>query len=490
MSVRRDAIYARISSDPEGRELGVERQIEDAQKLAARDGRPSIAADYIFRDNDRSASSKSRKQRDDWKRLLALIAEGRIARVYSYSNSRLTRRPAELEALITLHEQTGVEFHTVVSGKDDLSTVDGRMWARMKGNIDAAEAERIGERLARKHLQSAQTGKVVGGTRPFGWQPDKIELDPMEAAAGRRVIEGFLAGRTLHSLVRELQDAGVTTSLGNPWSMDALRKWIGNPRLCGWRRLHGGIVTDGTGTPIIGEWRPLVDTDTWSAANAILESRKRQAFGPGGPLGTLDAGWDRRKYLLSGLARCGKPGPNSELCMKALRVDPRRGKSTHMYVCPSRAEGGCGGIGRRGDVLDAYVIEAVLVRAEGLDLTADALDDWDGQVALDRLVAKRRSLMESWSADGVSDESYFPMLRSIDKQIGESRRAKDLWVFQRARAGATPVDLRAEWAQRTDDLDWKRSVIFRHLHSVVVLPVGGGRKPFDPNGVRLAWRED
>jgi hypothetical protein len=39
--------------------------------------------------------------------------------ILAYSNSRLTRRPLELEELIRLHESTGVPLATVVSGDDD-----------------------------------------------------------------------------------------------------------------------------------------------------------------------------------------------------------------------------------------------------------------------------------------------------------------------------------------------------------------------------------
>jgi site-specific DNA recombinase len=40
-----------------------------------------------------------------------------------------------VERLITAHDRTGVEFRTVVSGRDDLSTADGRMVARTKASV-------------------------------------------------------------------------------------------------------------------------------------------------------------------------------------------------------------------------------------------------------------------------------------------------------------------------------------------------------------------
>jgi site-specific DNA recombinase len=59
--------YERISQDREGKVLGVSRQREDYDELCERNGW-SISARY--RDNDRSASTKSKKLRPDYERML------------------------------------------------------------------------------------------------------------------------------------------------------------------------------------------------------------------------------------------------------------------------------------------------------------------------------------------------------------------------------------------------------------------------------------
>lgn len=491
MTERPAAAYLRISSDPEGTELGVARQLEDIQALVASHGLPPIPDEYIFRDNDRGASARSRKPREEWERLIALVDAGVFGRVYAWSNSRLTRRPREYEVVIDLHAKTGVEWHTVKSGKDDLSTADGRLVARIKADMDVAEAERASERLLRWHQQVADHGRSPGGTRPFGWMPNRIDLDPVEAAAGRQVIAGFLSGETLHSLVRGLQSAGLTTTKGNNWTTDALRKWLANPRLCGWRELNGVLVQH-DGVEVVGSWEPLVDPRTWSAVRSILDSRKMKSFGPAGAGADLRPGWDRRQYLLSGLLVCGRPGPDGVPCMTKLRVTPRNDKQGHKYVCPARTQGGCGRIGRDGAVLDAFVTEAVLTRAESLQVvpTADADDAWEGESDLERLLGRQRALLDAYADGEVSEESYFTLLRGLDERIRAARAERDRWTAARLQAASLPTDLRAEWDLRQDDLDWRRSMIFRHLEAVVVLPVGGGRRPFNPDGVRLRWRQD
>jgi len=58
---------------------------------------------------------------------------------------------------------------TVRSGMEDLTTADGRMVARIRASVDAAEAERTAERVARAAEQRRQTGKLHGGPRIFGY---------------------------------------------------------------------------------------------------------------------------------------------------------------------------------------------------------------------------------------------------------------------------------------------------------------------------------
>ena len=79
-------------------------------------------------ENAVGASSCSRKPRPLYGQLLERAQRREFDAVLAYSNSRLTRRPPELEELIRLHESTGVRLCTVVFGDDDLSIADGRMW--------------------------------------------------------------------------------------------------------------------------------------------------------------------------------------------------------------------------------------------------------------------------------------------------------------------------------------------------------------------------
>src|ERR1700745_1863499 len=111
----RAAVYLRISSDPNGDQLGVTRQREDCERLCAERGWTPV--EYL--DNDISASNG--KHRPAYERMLADIESGAVGAVVAWDLDRLHRRPIELEKFMELADVHRLALATV-SGDVDLST--------------------------------------------------------------------------------------------------------------------------------------------------------------------------------------------------------------------------------------------------------------------------------------------------------------------------------------------------------------------------------
>ena len=79
-SEHRSGIYLRISDDREGLELGVGRQQEDCLSLSERLHRVVYK---IYKDNDISASTRSRQTRPEYQQLLADARSGVIDTIIS-----------------------------------------------------------------------------------------------------------------------------------------------------------------------------------------------------------------------------------------------------------------------------------------------------------------------------------------------------------------------------------------------------------------------
>lgn len=452
----RAAIYARISDDPEGLALGIARQLEDCRTRAERDGYEVVTA---YPENDRGASTRSKKTRPKYADMLEAIRAGEIDVVIAYSNSRLTRRPMEYEDLIQLHEQTGVRYLTVVSGDDNLSTADGRMVARIKAAVDAAEAERISERVTRAALQRAEQGAANGGTRPYGWSPeDRTQLDPVEHAVITDVAERILAGESARSVIRDLNGRGIRPVRAAAWSPVTLREMLINPRLAGIRIYKGERLGK-------GNWEPAITEATHLQLVDLLTNPARRTS-PG----------NVTRNLLTGLAVCGYCDRTVSVKIVSQKGRPKRAR----YWCEP-----CG-MWRTMDPVDRYVSGYVVGLLETM---SDQPDPGVDQVAVAR-VEKLRGRIEATRAAFANDDTMTPAdLLKVLRPMNERLRQEEAALAPSRR----PAVLRAAvgpgaaetWAALA--LDRKRAII-RELIDVQILRGQRGSYLFDPATVRITRR--
>lgn len=313
---RRCAVYVRISLDREGSQLGVQRQEEDCRAYAERKGWTVVE---VYVDNDVSASDG--RPRPEYLRMLADAKAGKLDAIVVWHIDRLTRKVRELEDVIDLADQHGLALGTV-TGDVDLSTPTGRMVARIVGSTARYEAEHKGERQRRQRRQAAEAGEPhKGGKRPYGYLPDRVTADPVEAPFIADAAKRVLAGETLRSVARDMNDRGATTVTGKPWSTPLLTQVLRSARISGRREVYPQGVSSSKGR---GE---IVATGCWDAIISPEDSDRLRALllSPNRPNRGQDT---RAKHLLTGLVRCGV----CEARMTALAWE-RGGK--YLYRCPS-----------------------------------------------------------------------------------------------------------------------------------------------------------
>ena len=117
----RTAIYVRISDARDGETAGVDRQEKDCRKLAKSLG---WSVSEVFTENNTSAYKRRkvtlpngkvqyRVVRKVWAEMLDRLEAGDFAAVVAYDLDRAVRDPRDLEDLIDLHEQYGVQVRVV-----------------------------------------------------------------------------------------------------------------------------------------------------------------------------------------------------------------------------------------------------------------------------------------------------------------------------------------------------------------------------------------
>jgi site-specific DNA recombinase len=460
------AIYARISSDPEGDRLGVSRQLADCQALAERKGW-TVAERYV--DDDRSAYRGN--ARPEYRRLLADIASGTIDAVLVYNLDRLHRQPKELEEFFDICDDARVSSLASVEGDIDLASHEGRFHARIIGAVSRKSSDDMSRRIRRKHLELAQAGQPGGGgTRPYGYRPDRLTAVPAEAAVIRDAAGRILAGDSLRAVATDLNARGIATVRGGPWSVQVLRRMLMSIRLSGQRGFHGEIVAQGT-------WQAILTPDETGRLRALLGNPERLTRR------TV------RSYLLgSGLLRCG-------LCETPLVARPRA-DGQRRYVC-AKGPGlpGCGRIAILAESIEHLIEAAVFLRLDSPALAGmiagRTRQDASATEIRQRIDADTEQLAELatfWGEQFISTQEYVaarkPILRRLTSDKRELGRLLSTAAFDRYVGSATV--LRDAWPEMP--ISRRHAVVAAILDHARVASAVRGRAAFDPARVTPLWR--
>ena len=438
----------RISQDRLDERAGVTRQREDVERLCRERG---LILVKIIEDNDTSAY---RGRRPGYEKLLRLVAEGECDIIVSYHVDRLYRSLVDLEELVAVVEEHGVQIMTCESAELDLGTASGRMLARIMGSVARHESERASERIRRAQQSRAEAGLWHGGPRPFGWavgEDGQLVPDQVESEWLRRVTGALAAGSSLGSVVRELNEAGVLSTRGNRWTHTTVRQVV-------LREKNRGA---------------LVEDAVWLGAQRILTA-------PGRRQGPSNA----RKWLLSGVALCGVCGAP----LKSGVTTPGAAGTRYIYRCRVSSAH----VSRQIMTLDAFVTELIIERLSRSDaqvaLAPERTNDDTGLVAeAERLRRKINEAQELWQDDVLSMREFKAAsaalrerLAGVEAELG--RRGQDttaLRVFE----GADP---RVVWDALPID---RRQRVVQTLMVITVLRQGrASGKTFRPDLVKIDWK--
>lgn len=494
--------YARISSDIRRDEHGVQDQHRVNRQTAERYGWTVV---HEFTDNDKSAA-KEGVVRDDFEAMLRAIRAGKLPNgapvqgVVIVAEDRLARRPGDYERFVeAITFQDGRVFADA-RGSKDLYSEDVESMGLFGAVISKMEVRKMQRRMRRSHRSRAEEGRPSGGPRPFGWNEDRLTLNEEEADLLRKAAKDFLAGRSLHSIIREWQGLGVKTSLGNGWGVASLKVGLKNPRICGLRELGGELVRDAGGEPIRGKWAAIISEEEWSAIRAVFNARKGHFITRNMEIGKAHSSDYRDPtYLLSAIVRCGRPQPDGTLCNTPMRVNVRKSATHHDYTCRSKVEGGCGSLSRRGDLVDEYVSEAVLAKLEERAFAASAeTSTWGEESKLQSTKKRLEELTKQWNAEKISNDLFFKLAPGLEKEIARLRGERANFTasieLRQARASTDVAEIRRRWhlleMEGGFPISIKRAYIREALHTVIVHPAGRGQRTFNPDLLQPVWRED
>jgi site-specific DNA recombinase len=151
-----------------------------------------------------------------------------------------------------------------VKGPDlDLPTAYGRGMAGLLGEFDTMESEVKSERVAAAAADRASRGRP-NGYLGYGWikDGDVYTEHPVHGEVVRDITRRLLAGESLLSATRDLNDRGVAGSIVEPWGKTSVKKLAIRPYNAGLRLHHRNRPTEQL---FEGTWPPLVSRTEWEA---------------------------------------------------------------------------------------------------------------------------------------------------------------------------------------------------------------------------------
>lgn len=480
----RAVIYARVSQDRDGKSTSVDQQLTDCRRSAEEHGFTVVAE--LF-DNDISAYTG--KQRPQYNELLRTIRDGETDVVIVWEQSRLTRRPYELEGYIEACEPRSVATHSVMGGVQDLTTSQGRMVARITGAVNRQEVEQLIGRVKRGLRARAATGAPVGGRRPFGFLRDKVTHEPTEAAAILDATQKIVAGESVHGTAREWRSIGLRTTTGQEWSTTQLRTLLRRARNAGLRQHAGDIVGPGT-------WDPIVPVDLWTTCVAVLDNPTRRTVRGNQPA-----------YLGTFIFRCGAIIDGSE-CGEFVKSwssggrkeDRERNraalKPTRIYRCVTKDRNGSRHvtvpIAPADEYVSDFVISGIRHLGFGLPLDPESIPTTPPVDTVAELEARLSVISRQFATGLLPEPVYVEALTLINVQLEQAQQATAVPIRQVTDEVFDLAHERSRWEELTLD---RRRALISSVARVTILPVGSGIRAPIADRIRVvldlsAWETD
>ena len=348
----RIATYTRISTDEVNQPYSLGAQSEKLAAYVASQEEWELVSTFT------DQMSGAKLDRPGLTNALRAAKAGRFDLLLVYRVDRLSRSVRGLAEVLETLDTAGVGFRSATEPFDTTSPA-GRMMVQMLGVFAEFERATIIDRVIAGMERKASLGGWCGGHEPFGYRAVKgegrLEVDEDEAPLLPVIFDLYASQRLgAHSIATRLNEAGLTTRSGKPWSHKTVLTVLRNRVYLGLVR-YGNNWTEGSHPPLVE--RPLFDT-----AQAILVERGEDSAK------RATAGSD---YLLTGLVVCNG-------CGRHFTGTRATGRNTtyRYYTCGGRQRYGtttCDADRLPAEALDDAVVAALLAAYEDSDLFTRAV---------------------------------------------------------------------------------------------------------------------
>ncbi len=388
----RTCLYTRISTDEENQPTSLASQRERLEGFC------KVQEDRRIIAHHEDRATGTRLDRPGLQAALDLARQGRIDQLLVYRIDRLSRKVRQLAGIAEELDKLGVILRSATE-PFDTSSAAGRMMLQMLGVFAEFEHATIVDRVTSGIERRAREGRWPNGRIPFGYlRNNRKELIPDERTAPviRRIFTWYAAGRIGAASIARRLDSEQAPAPPRGWQPNIVLWVLSNQAYVG--RVHWHEQT------FPGIHEPLIDTDTFDRAQALLKERGEDM--------THRAA--RAEFLLSGLLRCGR-------CRRAYVGMSAKGNggTYHYYACSGGQK-----LGRRGcdgerlpkDKLEAAILHQLTGIYRDGSLIRDAIEQAAASSHTDRaaLTERRTSLAKEIARAERAIERYHDAFENGD----------------------------------------------------------------------------
>lgn len=443
--------YVRISVDRD-EQTSTETQERSIRAFCESQGWPLVE---LVVERGRSAYKNSRGSRPGFHKAVHLVEAGAANVFVAWKLDRVSRNARDL--LNFVHDLEDHAGYFACAGDAAINTTSGtgKVLLPILGAIAEMESDIKADRTSEWHEDRRLKLAPPVGPCPYGYDRDernRLTINPTEAGVIREVASALLAGDSLRDVTRRLNEAGVRTKStpakpgGLPFERRTVKLALIKPVVAGLCELDDGVFVQSD------QWECILDREMWEELRSLLLDPARRS-GPG----------NARRWLLSGIARCGREDCVTDQPMFA---KPHRSGGTR-YTCA-----GCS-MSIEAPRTDDFVtrnLVALLDREtwHGLrvrrDTPSEVSDGFDESMTL---------LMDRFKAGEIDP------LELADLAEGLRR--------QRDAASSVPLPLpdvsnvAKEWPSLT--VDQQRLILVAATASLTILPATPGRNYYDGSRV-------
>ena len=242
--------YVRVSTDGQEDNTSIENQSQSIESYCE-------ARRWTLDDLFVDVASGKDFERKAFKAMIDRLHLNGVDGVIVYRYDRLSRSPVDGRLFTDQLEKRGKAFLSVQDNIDTSTPLGRAMFTMM---LTFAEMERsiIVERMTNGKNQRVKQGKrcsgFVYGYRWNGTGSEKrLEPDECEEVVVKRIYQLYIKTHSYQSVANSLNEAGMRTRRGNPWSRFGVRKIIRNKTYLGVVKYQGQEFK-GSHPPVVSKY--------------------------------------------------------------------------------------------------------------------------------------------------------------------------------------------------------------------------------------------